>query len=127
MTVFADPVAVRRQAKLWGDTVLQCRTLGHNWEPKVAVHNRKDRYFYLEQHCARGCGTIRHQEMSERGHIFAQWYGYLDGFLSLGLGRIVGEARDELRVAVVGRQVAAVNNAMSARSHHTRNAIEKGE
>jgi hypothetical protein len=42
-------------------------------------------------------------ELSERGHVYASWYTYADDYLTQGLGRIMGEGRDVLRLATIVR------------------------
>lgn len=46
---------------------------------------------------------LRVREMSEYGHVYAQTYGYPDGYLAQGIGRIAGDAKDAVRLASVRR------------------------
>lgn len=99
---WASPEAVQREARNWTDDQLECRTYGHRWNPSRAVHYRRFRYFRVVQLCGR-CTAERVMELSERGTVLASWYQYPDGYLSHGLGRIAGDARDALRLATITR------------------------
>lgn len=99
---YADPQAVFDRANDWNDEVLQCRTYGHIWQPRGAVWNKRHAFYSISQQCPR-CTSERTQEMSVTGHIYAQWITYAEGYLSQGLGRIVGESRDVIRLASVTR------------------------
>lgn len=108
-TKVASVKEVTEAAKRWSDGVLKCRTYGHNWQPSRAIHNRKMHFIYVERICLEclppggGQPTTKHEELSERGTVLASWYTYADGYLTQGHGRIVGEAKDELRITTVER------------------------
>lgn len=109
MTKEAQVGEVQSATKQWTDGVLQCRMYGHEWQPSRAVYNRKGRFFYIERICLRcmpeegGFPTTKHEELSERGTVLASWYTYAEGYLTNGIGRITGDARDELRISTVER------------------------
>lgn len=124
--------AVSSAAKKWSDGVLQCRTYGHDWQPSRAIHNRKLHFIYIERVCLRclpaegGVPTTKHEELSETGTILASWYTYADGYLTVGQGRIVGEARDELRITTVERTFHIERDAKKqARSSKTREHVTR--
>lgn len=94
---YATPDEVRDASEQWSSAQLECRDLGHHWRPSDAVHVRRLNYYRLSHSCER-CGMRRIREMSERGHVYAQTYEYPDGYLLKGLGRIAGDARDEVRL-----------------------------
>ena len=60
--------------------------------------------------------------------MFAQWYGYADGYLtSPGFGRIAGEARDVLRLAAVTRSFPLeVLSTKEAKEAPARSAAARG-
>lgn len=131
MTKEAEVGEVASTAKTWTDGVLQCRLYGHEWQPSRAVHNRKARFFYIERICLRclpeegGMPTTKHEELSERGAILASWYTYAEGYLTQGIGRIIGEARDELRITTIERTFNMTRSVkQDARSSKTQQYID---
>lgn len=105
---YASPETVRKQAKQWDDAIVACRAYGHIWDPLSATHNKKLHFYSAAQICRR-CETERHMEVSEKGTIFATWYVYIDGYLSLGLGRIAGASKDVIRLAAITRTFPMTN------------------
>lgn len=89
-------------AKEWDITILECRTYGHSWRSQTTVFVKRYRYYKATQICTR-CETVRHQELSQAGIVYASWYTYMDGYLSSGIGRIAGDAKGQLRVATLNR------------------------
>jgi len=123
---YATEREVLAAARQWSDEVLRCRTYGHNWQPRNAVINRRHKFIYVEQECST-CHTVRHQEMSMRGAVYAQWYTYIDGYLLDGVGRIAGEGRDAVRISTVMRTYnATTDSSNEPRSSNTRQVIEEG-
>lgn len=98
----ADYSDVKRQASEWPDEYLECRTYGHDWRPSRATWNPAYRYYLVTQLCPR-CLSERRIDMNDRGHVVNQWIDYAEGYLSKGLGRIVGDGRDALRLATIER------------------------
>jgi hypothetical protein len=122
---YADAREVERQAERWTDEILECRTDGHYWRPARATHHTAYRFYYIVQRCAR-CLCERHTEMTERGTIAARWIVYTDGYLTKGMGRIVGDGRDALRLAALTRMYDTTNTRKLTerpRSMHTREAL----
>lgn len=122
---YAETREVERQATSWSDEVLECRVDGHMWRPARATHHTTYRYYYVVQRCPR-CLCERHTEMTERGTITARWITYADGYLCKGMGRIVGDGRDILRLSALTRVYDASNTRKATerpRSMHTREAI----
>ena len=99
---FAEVDEVATQAETWSDEVLNCRTYNHNWVPSQAAWEEGGSILHVVHSCER-CTTQKHMEMSQSGHVYNQWYEYADGYLSKGLGRIAGDARDLLRITSVTR------------------------
>ena len=98
---WATPADASAAAQNWATEVLECRTWGHNWRITASVFVARYRYYAITWACPR-CHTQRHQELNKRGTVLASWYIYPDGYLS-DVGRIAGDARDALRVAVLNR------------------------
>lgn len=99
---YADVDDVRAAAVEWAVDHLECRDTGHHWQPEDVAHIRSQRFYRIQHRCAR-CDTRRLREMSETGHVYAQTYDYAPGYQAKGLGRIVGEAKDAVRLAAVTR------------------------
>lgn len=99
---YASPTDVRSHAAEWPETFLECRLYGHVWRPLRATHHVRYRYYYVVQECQR-CESERHSEITERGAVTAQWIQYTEGYLTKDVGRIVGDGRDVLRLAVLQR------------------------
>lgn len=99
---YAEPQAVAEAARLWAPSVLACRDAGHHWETVDAAHFARLRYYRVQHQCAR-CGVSRYRELSEFGHVYATTYAYPDGYLVPGLGRIVGDSKDAIRLASILR------------------------
>jgi hypothetical protein len=119
----ASVADVRAMARSVPSEFLECRLYGHSWRPLTAHHNKQHKFLYVVQTCSR-CATLRHQELSERGHVYAQWYSYVDGYLT-GSGRIIGEVRDALRALTLGRVYdVQTNSKLEARSSATREAFD---
>lgn len=99
---YASEGDVEDFAATLSDAYLQCRELGHNWRPHTAGRY-KDGGFRRTLRCPR-CRTKKHQELSSRGQIMGSThYTHPDGYLTHGMGRIVGEGRDILRLASIMR------------------------
>lgn len=99
---YADPDDVAAKTREWTPEQLECRAMRHSWRSLRAVHNKRYGYYQVTHECPR-CGTQRNMEMSTTGKIFSTWYDYPDGYLSEGLGRIAGDARDVVMLAMVVR------------------------
>lgn len=125
---FAAPEEVAAQVKNWDDDVLRCRTYGHQWQPSRAPLNRKG-FYSVTEFCPR-CTCSRHYEMSTRGVIFGHpTIEYAEGYLTNGLGRIVGDAKGVVRLAAITHTVpeerltAKESMAQRPRSRYTREAL----
>lgn len=101
---FADVGDVADFAEALPEKFLYCREMGHNWRPYSAA-GYKDGGFERTLRCTR-CRTRRVQEISNRGIVLANKYIHPDGYLSKGMGRIVGEGRGVLRLESIKRIVA---------------------
>lgn len=99
---YAEVDDVRRVAASWSTDHLLCRDVGHHWVYQDATHVRAARFFRVIYACTR-CEMRRTRELSESGHVFATSYQYPDGYVAVGLGRIVGEAKDAMRLEAIMR------------------------
>jgi hypothetical protein len=104
MGKYADRETVEEYIDGLKSTFLYCRELGHNWRPYTAQVSETADHYDRVLRCTR-CRTERWQLISRRGAIVSSHYHYVEGYQSKGLGRIVGEARDALRVASITREV----------------------
>jgi hypothetical protein len=86
---------------------LQCRELGHVWKPWTARRDEEHNTFERSLRCPR-CKTKRHETLSMRGAKLRSYYEYPEGYTTDGLGRIVGEGRDALRVESLIRTLTSV-------------------
>lgn len=90
---------------------LLCRTYGHSFAPfTVNVGNIENPRMgvYYEQTLRCRCGVKRRLLLSRSGSVVSSSYIYSesDGYLSHGLGRIVGEGKDALRIEALTRLIA---------------------
>lgn len=97
-----DVKDVKRQARQWSDEILECRTYGHMWRPYTARFNNRYKYWAVVQRCQR-CTSERRRQLTARGKRTSSSYDYVDGYLTEGLGRLTGEARDILELATITR------------------------
>lgn len=101
---FADLGFVQEFAEGLPERFLYCREMGHNWRP-FSAGRHKDGGFERTLRCTR-CKTKRIQSISDRGIILSSHYEHPEGYLSKGMGRIVGEGRGVLRLESIKRIVA---------------------
>lgn len=85
------------------ESFLYCREMGHNWLPYTAGRY-KDGGFERVLRCGR-CKTRKRQEISARGLLLGTRYEHPDGYLTHGMGPIVGEERGVLRLESMQRIV----------------------
>lgn len=81
---------------------LLCRELGHNWRPWNAY--AIDGGYERALRCTR-CKTERWETLTSTGAKMSSRYVYPDGYLHEGLGRIVGDGRDALRLESLTRAI----------------------
>lgn len=97
---FATPDDVAELADQWTSEQLICRLRGHRFTvPITAIENTRYGYIFVRLGCAGECGVTLKQEISVRtGHAYWQNLDYsgAQGYLSRH-GRIVGDAKDEVR------------------------------
>jgi len=89
---------------------LHCREMGHNWRAWVARWDEEHRCYERALRCTR-CRTERWQSISTSGAMVASSYKYPEGYTAQGIGRIVGEGRDALRLESLTRALADVDTA----------------
>ena len=86
---------------------LQCRELGHNWRPWVARNDTEHNCFERALRCTR-CRTKRWEAISYSG-ASSDDYEYPEHYLTDGIGRIVGEGRDALRLESLTRVLVSLD------------------
>jgi hypothetical protein len=106
---YADRESVEEFAAKLSVSFLQCRELGHIWKPWTARFDEEHNSFERALRCPR-CKTERHETLSLRGAKLKNHYVYPDGYTTDGLGRIVGEGRDALRVESITRTLTSIQN-----------------
>jgi hypothetical protein len=115
-TDYADPAEVADLAAGMKQTHLECRTWNHIWRPNTAALATTQRWYDVTMRCVR-CRSLRVQTWSLSGTVVTSHYEYAEGYLNKGLGRIVGDGRDALRLEIVQRAVAG---------KHTTPVVAKG-
>lgn len=96
--------------------VLQCRANNHAWSAFSAPYNSKTKTYEVTQKCLR-CESLRHCTLTDRGGMLKRWHiTYAEGYLLVGMGRAVGDAKDALRFA------ATVRISVNAPARHRRKA-----
>jgi hypothetical protein len=99
---YADRSEVASFAQELSVNHLHCRELGHLWRPWVAQWAQEHEGYERALRCTR-CRTERWQIISASGAVVSSHYVYPEGYIHLGLGRIVGEGRDALRLESLTR------------------------
>ncbi len=85
---------------------LQCREMGHNWRAWVARYDEEHNAYERALRCTR-CRTERWETIGLSGAKLGTHYKYPDGYQSQGIGRIVGEGRDALRLESLTRTLVS--------------------
>lgn len=93
--------SVREFADSLPERFLYCREMGHNWKP-FSAGRYKDGGLERVLRCTR-CRTRKYQGISSRGLITGSRYEHPEGYLTNGIGHIVGEGRGVLRLASIER------------------------
>lgn len=99
---YADTDEVREFATELSDKYLECRDTGHNWRRHNATWS-PHLGEYRRVHRCRSCKAERVQRLSDKGAILTSAIHYPEGYLHAGLGRIVGDGRDTLRLESMTR------------------------
>lgn len=99
---YADPFEVAEFASGLTISYLLCRELGHNWRPWTARAIKGG--FERALRCTR-CHTERWETLSSTGAKIKGHYVYPEDYLHEGLGRIVGDGRDALRLESLSRAI----------------------
>lgn len=91
-------------------TYLECRELGHNWRKWVARYDEEHHSYERALRCTR-CRTERWETIGLTGSKIGSHYKYPDGYQTVpGMGRIVGEGRDVLRLESMTRSLVAADH-----------------
>jgi len=97
---YADPHEVADYAATLTEAYLQCRETGHNWTPWTAYPIKGG--YERALRCV-SCQTKRWETLDSYGGKVKGHYEYPDDYLHEGLGRIVGDGRNALRLESVTR------------------------
>lgn len=99
----ADLGEVEIAAHAMSDQYIQCRDFGHTWTLWRVF--RKKGYFERQLHCRR-CKTNRTQTLSNRGEVLHSHYQYEEGYQLKGMGRMLADGKNVLRVEAMSRAAA---------------------
>jgi hypothetical protein len=81
---------------------IECRTMGHRWEPHTAIWDKDVKAYHVIHRCDR-CGTQRKAWWSRTGEISSASYTYPDGYLTKDVGYIDAGGRGVLRTEYLTR------------------------
>jgi hypothetical protein len=101
------------------EAYLDCRDNRHPWE-RMGVQWSAQAGTYVRTRICPRCTTRRTQEIGADGEIIGTHYDYPDDYL-LKIGRLIGSARDTLRLASVLREINS-QNTPEPRRRRTRKA-----
>lgn len=109
MPNYAKPRDVRAFAEGLMRQQLLCRTYGHSFNPFTVTKGRAEgrpSVFY-EQVLRCKCKVKRRLLLTRTGAVVSSTYDYSEapGYLTAGIGRVVGEGRDVLRLESVTRLI----------------------
>lgn len=108
----ATPRQVRAQVQDMDEAFLACKAYGHNWNP-LTVEKTGSVYTQTLK-CSR-CTSECVQDINRRGQLVSsRRYSYPDGYLFQGLGRVMGDARGVIRVAVLTNTLARMPHDLEA-------------
>ena len=107
MTDYATPEDVGELTQTMSREHMQCRDDGHPWRPSVdkEVTLEDGRLAYERVRRCPRCKSKRVQLVSAAGAILKGDYDYAKGYPLHGYGRIIGEARNALRLASIRRNI----------------------
>lgn len=109
MPNYAKPRDVKSFAEGLTRQFLLCRTYGHSFNPFTVSKGRTEGRpsVYYEQVLRCKCRTKRRLLLSRSGSVISSTYDYSEapGYLTNGIGRVVGEGRDVLRLESVTRLI----------------------
>lgn len=84
------------------EAFLYCRRFGHAYKPHTAKLSNEFRGYETTKRCTR-CTLVVVEVMDMRGAIIKSWPRYPEGYLAKGIGRIVGEGKDIVRLETLNR------------------------
>jgi len=97
----ATKEALAAQMKRWTRDEMVCRTYQHRWDAYTVEPEGKNLLSTL--FCAR-CESYKYELIDgSSGHVLKRSRDYPPGYLTVGLGRIQGPRRDELRLETAKR------------------------
>lgn len=106
---YARPRDVRAFAEGLKQQYLLCRTYGHSFSPHTVTVARAEGRptVYYEQVLRCKCRVKRRLLLSRTGAVITSGYDYSEapGYLSQGIGRVVGKGRDVLRLESITRLI----------------------
>lgn len=85
------------------DQFLYCRRYGHNWHPRTAF---KRKWWYEATVVCDRCACERVEVINLKGEVVKKYMRYPQGYLAMNIGRIVGGAKNGLRLAALERHLS---------------------
>lgn len=102
----------RRSVEDWAHdlpgTFVECRTMGHRWEPHSAVWDKEARAYHVTHECDR-CHTHRKAWWTRSGEITSAGYSYPEGYLTKDVGYLGLDGRGVLRTEYLSRIFTTTN------------------
>jgi hypothetical protein len=89
---------------MMSEEAIVCRDLSHAWKPYYA--NRISGGFERALRCG-VCGTERAEILDSWGRLINRKYGYPEGYIVKGTGRMDADFRAKIRLTSVERAVAS--------------------
>jgi hypothetical protein len=81
---------------------LECRAMGHRWEPHSAIWDKEVKAYHVTHACDR-CHTQRTAWWNRSGEISSTSYHYPEGYLTKDIGYIGADGRGVLRTEYLTR------------------------
>ncbi|WP_462202882.1 hypothetical protein [Frankia sp. CcWB3] len=107
----------RRSIESWAHELpvsfVECRTMGHRWQPHSATWDREARAYHVIHACDR-CHTQRKAWWTRNGEVTAAGYTYPEGYLTRDVGYIGADGRGVLRTEYLTRMFNTTTRRASA-------------
>lgn len=98
------------------DEYLYCRRYGHSWHPRSAT--KLKHWYEATVYCTR-CTAERVEVISLNGEVLRRSMRYPTGYLAVGIGRIIGDSKNYLRIEAIERHMAGVEQELEQMTEET--------
>ncbi|ABD11586.1 hypothetical protein Francci3_2217 [Frankia casuarinae] len=110
----------RRSIESWAHDLpvsfVECRTMGHRWQPHSATWDREARAYHVIHACDR-CRTQRKAWWTRNGEVTAAGYTYPEGYLTRDVGYVGADGRGVLRTEYLTRMFNTTTRRANANGH----------